>query len=86
MFKVSLLLCIYYYLSKMTEKIDQNHISQPLCVETDDNLHLEKECYYEDAKHNFIPNKSNENLDSLGPLPAKWEKAFTESGEVYFIE
>lgn len=24
--------------------------------------------------------------DELGPLPPKWEKAYTESGEVYFIE
>ena len=24
--------------------------------------------------------------DQLGPLPLNWEKAFTETGEVYFIE
>lgn len=24
--------------------------------------------------------------DGLGPLPAKWEKAYTENGESYFIE
>lgn len=24
--------------------------------------------------------------DGLGPLPAKWEKAYTENGETYFIE
>jgi atrophin-1 interacting protein 3 (BAI1-associated protein 1) len=24
--------------------------------------------------------------DNLGPLPSGWEKAYTESGEVYFIE
>lgn len=24
--------------------------------------------------------------DELGPLPPKWEKAYTENGEVYFIE
>lgn len=24
--------------------------------------------------------------DDLGPLPPKWEKAYTESGEIYFIE
>lgn len=32
----------------------------------------------------------NSDLDplllDLGPLPAKWEKAYTEKGEVYFIE
>lgn len=27
-----------------------------------------------------------EDDDGLGPLPPKWEKAYTESGEVYFIE
>lgn len=27
-----------------------------------------------------------EELDGLGPLPPKWEKAFTENGEAYFIE
>lgn len=24
--------------------------------------------------------------DGLGPLPPKWEKAYTENGERYFIE
>lgn len=24
--------------------------------------------------------------DTLGPLPQKWEKAYTENGESYFIE
>lgn len=24
--------------------------------------------------------------DQLGPLPSNWEKAYTETGEVYFIE
>jgi len=24
--------------------------------------------------------------DGLGPLPPKWETAFTERGELYFIE
>lgn len=70
----------------MTDKIDQNHISEPLSVETDDNTQLEKESYYEEDKDNYNPNNSCDNIDSLGPLPAKWEKAYTESGEVYFIE
>lgn len=30
--------------------------------------------------------QQQEEDDGLGPLPAKWEKAFTDSGEVYFIE
>lgn len=68
----------------MTDKTD--HISQPLSVETDDNTYLEEESYYEDDKDNFNPSSSSNNIDSLGPLPAKWEKAYTESGEVYFIE
>lgn len=29
--------------------------------------------------------RSDEN-DGLGPLPSKWEKAYTENGESYFIE
>lgn len=70
----------------MSDKIEQNHISQPLTVETDDNAHLEKERYFEEDKDNFNPGNSSDNLDSLGPLPSKWEKAYTESGEVYFIE
>lgn len=69
----------------MTDKIDQNHISQPLTVETDED-NLEKETYYEENKLNYNPTVSNTNIDSLGPLPSKWEKAYTESGEVYFIE
>lgn len=24
--------------------------------------------------------------DQLGPLPSNWEKAYTDTGEVYFIE
>lgn len=27
-----------------------------------------------------------EEDDGLGPLPPKWEKAYTENGEAYFIE
>lgn len=70
----------------MTDKLD--HISQPLSVETEDNSHLnlEKESYYEEDKSNYSAVNTNDSIDSLGPLPAKWEKAYTESGEVYFIE
>lgn len=28
----------------------------------------------------------DEDEDNLGPLPYKWEKAYTEGGESYFIE
>lgn len=31
------------------------------------------------------PPKIEEN-DELGPLPDNWEMAYTEKGEVYFIE
>lgn len=31
------------------------------------------------------PPKPDEN-DELGPLPDNWEMAYTEKGEVYFIE
>lgn len=44
---------------------------------------LDKSCppnYYND------PNCSDPLLLDLGPLPPKWEKAYTEKGEVYFIE
>lgn len=34
---------------------------------------------------NNDPNSDPLLLD-LGPLPPKWEKAYTEKGEVYFIE
>lgn len=35
--------------------------------------------------HSMDPNSDPLLLD-LGPLPPKWEKAYTEKGEVYFIE
>lgn len=34
---------------------------------------------------NFLQQQSDEG-DGLGPLPPKWEKAYTENGETYFIE
>lgn len=34
---------------------------------------------------NFLQQQTEED-DGLGPLPAKWEKAYTENGETYFIE
>jgi atrophin-1 interacting protein 3 (BAI1-associated protein 1) len=66
---------------------DQTPLSQPLKVETDNNsVHAETSNYYEEDKDNFSRTNDNEDTDSLGPLPPKWEKAYTESGEVYFIE
>jgi hypothetical protein len=32
----------------------------------------------------LIQNSTEE--DHLGPLPQKWEKAYTDNGEAYFIE
>ncbi|KAI5093855.1 membrane-associated guanylate kinase, WW and PDZ domain-containing protein 2 isoform X2 [Silurus meridionalis] len=32
------------------------------------------------------PRPKDEHLDELGPLPDNWEMAFTEKGEVYFID
>lgn len=34
---------------------------------------------------NFLQQQPHED-DGLGPLPPKWEKAYTENGETYFIE
>lgn len=31
-------------------------------------------------------NRNQATEDQLGPLPPNWEKAFTDTGEVYFIE
>lgn len=33
-----------------------------------------------------IHNRNHATEDQLGPLPSNWEKAYTDSGEVYFIE
>ncbi|XP_033213644.1 membrane-associated guanylate kinase, WW and PDZ domain-containing protein 1-like isoform X2 [Belonocnema kinseyi] len=33
-----------------------------------------------------IHNRNHATEDQLGPLPSNWEKAYTESGEVYFID
>lgn len=30
--------------------------------------------------------RSQASEDQLGPLPQNWEKAYTDTGEVYFIE
>ncbi|KAF5281106.1 hypothetical protein FQR65_LT02972 [Abscondita terminalis] len=40
--------------------------------------------YFAANEENY--NISNEDLDCLGPLPYKWEKAYTDNGEVYFID
>lgn len=42
----------------------------------------------EEAKENMDVTKQTkpEENDELGPLPDNWEMAYTEKGEVYFIE
>lgn len=42
--------------------------------------------YYSQEKPNYPQNNTDNDVDDLGPLPPKWEKAVTENGEVYFIE
>jgi len=33
-----------------------------------------------------VRNRTPSKEDQLGPLPTNWEKAYTDTGEVYFIE
>ncbi|CAG9828732.1 unnamed protein product [Diabrotica balteata] len=70
----------------MSHTKEQNPLSQPLRVETDDTVHPGDTNYFEEEVNNFNQTNNNDNTDSLGPLPPKWEKAYTESGEVYFID
>lgn len=41
--------------------------------------------YYRNSAHSGSLNME-EDEDGLGPLPYKWEKAYTDHGESYFIE
>nr|XP_023027652.1 membrane-associated guanylate kinase, WW and PDZ domain-containing protein 1 [Leptinotarsa decemlineata] len=70
----------------MSHTSEQNPLSQPLRVETDDTVHPDEDNYFEEDRNSFNHANNNDNADSLGPLPSKWEKAYTESGEVYFID
>nr|CAI5831497.1 unnamed protein product [Callosobruchus analis] len=69
----------------MSHTSEQTPLSQPLRVETDDDV-PDNTNYFEEEKDSFSHSNNNDNEDSLGPLPPKWEKAYTESGEVYFID
>lgn len=72
---------------KMSHKSDKSSLSQPLRVETEENsVHTDGGSYFTEDKENYSHDNDNEDTESLGPLPPKWEKAYTESGEVYFIE
>ena len=73
----------------MSHKSDKSLLSQPLRVETEEESppHPKEHNYYlEDKEAEFSASNDNDDTQSLGPLPPKWEKAYTESGEVYFIE
>lgn len=72
---------------KMSHKSDKSSLSQTLRVETEENnVHPESTNYFTEDKENYNHDNDNDDTESLGPLPPKWEKAYTESGEVYFIE
>lgn len=64
----------------------KGNLSQLLMVETENTVRSGSGSYFEDDKENYNHNVDADDTDSLGPLPPKWEKAHTESGEVYFIE
>lgn len=73
----------------MSHPNEQNSLSEPLRVDTNENnVNTNDSNYYQDNNHHNGNNndEDEDDTDSLGPLPAKWEKAYTESGEVYFIE
>lgn len=40
----------------------------------------------ENTSYNHSRNLTLSDSLDLGPLPSKWEKAYTKNGEVYFIE
>lgn len=69
---------------KMSLESGKSSLSTPLRVETDeDHDRMKPSSYFPEDKEEY---DRNDDEDSLGPLPPKWEKAYTESGEVYFIE
>lgn len=40
----------------------------------------------ENASYNHSKKLTLSDTLDLGPLPSKWEKAYTKNGEIYFIE
>ncbi|KAK4872147.1 hypothetical protein RN001_016271 [Aquatica leii] len=71
----------------MSHKSDKSNLSQLLMVGTEDNnARPNSTSYFEPDEENYNHNITNDDLDSLGPLPSKWEKAYTDNGEVYFID
>ncbi|XP_018322652.1 membrane-associated guanylate kinase, WW and PDZ domain-containing protein 2 isoform X2 [Agrilus planipennis] len=70
----------------MSHKSDNSSLSQPLRVETEgDSVSSTNSNFGEEDKERFNGH-TEEDTNDLGPLPPKWEKAYTESGEVYFID
>lgn len=72
----------------MSHPNEPNPLSEPLRVETNEpSANTNDTNYYEENSHlNGTNDDDEDDADSLGPLPSKWEKAYTDSGEVYFIE
>lgn len=72
----------------MSHNSDKSPLSEPLKVETEaeNNVYSNEPTFFEESKENYSHSNNADDTDSLGPLPHKWEKAYTESGEVYFIE
>lgn len=70
----------------MSHSSDKNSLSEPLRVETEENVCSNGSNFYEEEKESYNNSNNADDVESLGPLPPKWEKAYTESGEVYFID
>lgn len=49
-------------------------------------IELPRNPYYNGAGGAGVSQMDDVDDDGLGPLPPKWEKAYTENGERYFIE
>lgn len=70
----------------MSHKSDKSNLSHLLMVGTEPSERPGSSTYFENEEENFNHLIANEDVDSLGPLPSKWEKAYTDNGEVYFID
>ncbi|KAF5283430.1 hypothetical protein FQA39_LY04806 [Lamprigera yunnana] len=71
---------------KMSHKGDKSNLSQLLMAGTEDNSVGPNGGNYFENDENYNHNINSDEVDSLGPLPSKWEKAYTDNGEVYFID
>lgn len=71
----------------MSHTSEKNSITEPLRVKMDENTVCSNgPNFYEEEKGSYNNSNNADDVESLGPLPPKWEKAYTESGEVYFID